>query len=209
VLADPDGHESAQVNGPPLVVDNGGTPCGGQDACGFDHTFTVTQIVQTTESTPVPTTLPDGSTGTTTTTTTTTYTATFDINNNLVPGSASKQSTITTQTSDGNGNPVGDAKSVTGPTQKLVNNGHFNLTDGDSQTLLGMKSAASHWYNTSVGDAVKFASGIGALFPQTQKASDVAGKLSDTGVLKFSIYKLYQSMMPSPGDRTWWHGQED
>jgi RHS repeat-associated protein len=124
-----------QVNGPALVVNNG------------NGTYTATQIVQTQDN---PVQLQNG--GTQVTTTTTTYAATFNKDNQIVDGSASKQSNVSTQQYDKNGNPVGDAQTSKGPVQNLGNHNIQNGLDArDDKAFTSMQSAASHWWNASIG----------------------------------------------------------
>jgi RHS repeat-associated protein len=177
VMADADGHtgETPQINGPPVVVDNG------------NGTSTATQVVQT-KNDGKQVTLPNGETGNKITTTTTTYIATFDERNQIVDGSASKQSTITTQTYDSDGKAIGKPKTTTGPVQQLGNNNIKNgLNARDEKAFTSMQAATWHWENVSIGSIA------GALSPLVPGYGGKAlGMLS--GISDIQFYDVSKAM---------------
>jgi RHS repeat-associated protein len=189
VLVDLDGHEDqAQPNGPPVVHDNGEDP-----TCGCSqHTYTVTQIVQT-QSDPQPITLDNGQPGTQVTTTTTTYTATFNMDNQIVDGSASKQSVVSTQQYDSSKQAVGDARTVEGPKQNLGSNDiRHGLSERDLRAFTNMQDAASHWWNTSLGSIG------GKLAPLVPGYAGKALGIVDS-IVNTSIWEFYRGFSYSSG----------
>ena len=152
-FGDPDGHTEKQnvapeVNGPPVVHDNG------------DHTYTATQVVETKSEFTVVT-LPDGTLGTQQSIVTTTYSATFDSSNQLVEGTANSTTSGTVNTYDANGK-LASSKSVPGPKLGL---------SGKDAKVGDLQQAARHWWNAKVGDGLIVAgtavAGAGKIMEET------------------------------------------